>query len=36
MYRENFVKLNVYLKSDSGMCYIMKERTTWTDFICKS
>ncbi|XP_046649836.1 pickpocket protein 28-like [Daphnia pulicaria] len=31
--KENFVKLNVYLKSDSGMCYIMKERTTWTDFI---
>lgn len=31
--KKNFVKLNVYLKSDSGLCYIMTERTTWTDFI---
>lgn len=33
--RTNLIKLNVYLKSISGMSYIMDQRTTWADFICR-
>ena len=35
-YRNNFAKLNVYFKSTTGISYVMDQRTTWADFICKS
>ena len=31
--RNNFAKLNVYLKSTIGVAYIVGHRTTWTDYI---
>lgn len=33
--RKNLAILNVFFDSLTGVCYIMDQRQTWADFICK-